>query len=186
MQQITISSATFKRLQSHAEPLVDTEETVINRALDALEQLPTQPVDVDDPTPVTELQFDPSQLPDMTHTKILDAAVAGTGGQKPHWNDLLKMMVRSAVANGRTFDEIRQLCSINMVSGQKGNQKYCYLSDIDISLRNQNANTACQALVTLAQNLGIALDIVFEWRDKEGAAYSRQRGRLRIPGSASA
>lgn len=185
MQQITISSATFKRLESCIKSFADTPETVINRALDALEQLPSQPVDVDDPTPVTELQFDPSQLPDMTHTKILDAAVAGTGGQKPHWNDLLKMMVRSAVANGRTFDEIRQLCSINMVSGQEGNQKYSYLPDIDISLRNQNANTACRTLVTLAQNLGIALDIVFEWPDKKGTAYSGQRGRLRIPGSAS-
>lgn len=56
MQQITISPATFKRLESHIKSFPDTPESVINRALDALDQLeppkasptpPTKKLDVD-------------------------------------------------------------------------------------------------------------------------------------------
>lgn len=37
MTDITIEHTTFERLQRHAQPLVDSSDAVINRALDALE-----------------------------------------------------------------------------------------------------------------------------------------------------
>ena len=38
MPEIMIEQSTFERLQRHATPLVDNTDTIINRALDALEQ----------------------------------------------------------------------------------------------------------------------------------------------------
>lgn len=192
MQQITISPATFKRLQSHAEPLVDTTESVINRALDALER--PEP-DVSD-EPGDERLIDPLKLPNMKRTKILVAAVDGNevGHSERYWNRVMKKMICLAVKHGRTLDEISLLCAQttvngqrqNIVNGQKQAENYAYLPDINVSLRNRSADGACRTIMNIAQNLGIALDIVFEWRDKQGAAYPGQRGRLRIPGSASA
>ncbi len=43
MPDISLSQAAFERLQRHAKPFVDTPETVILRALDALEQTTGQP-----------------------------------------------------------------------------------------------------------------------------------------------
>ena len=182
MPKIQISSETFERLQGHAQPLVDTTESVINRALDALEQIATPQTQV----PVTEKRIDPSQLPSMKHTKILDAAVARTAVEQPKWNNLLKMMVRSAVKRGMTCDDLYQLCSINMVIGQKRDEGYSYLPDIDISLQGQNANQACQTVVMIAQSLDIALDIGLVWRNKKDAVHPGQRGRIRTTGSAPA
>lgn len=190
MQQITISPATFKRLQSHAEPLVDTTESVINRALDALER--PEP-DVSD-EPDDEQLIDPLKLPTMKRTKILDATVAGAIVKKPSWKTLLEMMVRSAMKRDKTVDEIHGMCAQttvngqrqNIVNGQKQAKNYAYLPDINVSLRNRSADGACRTIMNIAQNLNIALDIVFEWQDKPDAAYPGERGRLRIPGYASA
>ena len=38
MPEIAIENSTFERLQRHARPLLDTPDTVVNRALDALEK----------------------------------------------------------------------------------------------------------------------------------------------------
>ena len=39
MRKVDITERTFERLQRHAVPLVDTADTVINRAFDALERI---------------------------------------------------------------------------------------------------------------------------------------------------
>src|SRR5690606_28390898 len=44
MPNISLSLSAFERLQRHAKPFVDTPESVILRALDALEQQTGQPV----------------------------------------------------------------------------------------------------------------------------------------------
>lgn len=183
MQQITISPATFKRLQSHAEPLVDTTESVINRALDALERPEKKlvsPAPDNTPTATVERLIDPLQIPDLLHTKILEATVDGTGEQPCTWKTLLEKMVLSAAEHGRTFEEIYAMCpSSTVFKGHKQCQRCKYLHNIDITVKRRSPGKACQAIVTIAQNLGIALDIGFRWPNG-------QRGRLRIPGYASA
>lgn len=185
MPDVSLQDPTFERLQRHAKPLVDTIDSVINRALDALEQS-ASPAAV---TPIDgnaqERRIDPRQLPRLTHTKVLDASIAGTLITRPNWNLLLDEMLRLAMKHVGTFDKLQKLCPVNMVSGRKEDEGYDYLSDIDISVQGQDSNGACRAVVTAAQALGIALEIGFMWRHKEGAAFPGERARIQIAGIGS-
>ena len=186
MHSLSISTTTFKRLERHAKAFVDTPDTVINRALAALDRLAGVPAPNNGYSTASERRIDPQQLPDLTHAKILDATVAGTAVPRPNWNLLLKKMVRLAIKRVGTLDELCRLCPINAVSGQKEDEGYSYLPDIDVSVQGQASNAACQAVVAIAQSFDIALDIGFLWRNKQGAAYPGERGRIRIPGANSA
>lgn len=182
MPDISVSQVAFERLQRHAKPFVDTPESVILRALDALEQHaehpPAQSTDESD-----ERQIDARALPSLTHTKLLDAAIDGERLAKPNWNSLLDEMLRRAMQRVGSFDELRRICPVNMVNGRKEGEGYGHLSEIDISVQGQDANGACRAILMAAQALGVSLDIGFMWRLKESAAYPGERGRIRVSGS---
>lgn len=183
MPQVTIEEATFERLQKHARPLVDTTDTVINAALDALEQQAGVPVLANKLSADSERRIDARHLPNLTHTKVLDAAIDGSVIARPNWNLLLDEMLRRAMERVGTFEKVSKLCPVNMVSGRKEDEGYCYLSDIDVSVQGQDSNAACRTVVTAAQGLGMALDIGFMWRPKEGAAHPGERARLLVAGS---
>ena len=185
MKNVSMEDPTFERLQSHAKPLVDTIDSVISRALDVLEQS-ASPAAV---TPIDgnaqERTIDPRRLPRLTHTKVLDASIAGTSITRPNWNRLVYEMLRLAMKRVGSFDELQKLCPVNMVRGRKEDEGYKYFSDIEMSVQGQEANGACRALVTLAEALGIALEIVFMWRQKEGADSPGARAHIRIADTAS-
>ena len=181
MPQITIQPLTFERLQRHAKPFVDTPETVINLALDALEQLEEPAVAVGGQNP-GERQIDPRILPNLTHTKVLDASIEGETITKPNWNLLLVQMLIRAMKQLSDFDKLHKLCPVNMVEGRKTDEGFGYLAEIDISVQGLDANTACRTVVGAAQGLGIALDIGFMWRPNENAAHPGERARLQITG----
>jgi hypothetical protein len=183
MPAITVLEQTFERLQRHAKPLVDTPDTVINQALDALEQRAMPPPPSNGDGMQTERRIDPRALPNLTHTKVLDASVEDMPVAKANWNLLLDEILRRAMKRVGTFDKLRQLCPVNIVKGRKEDEGYSYLSDIDISVQGQDANGACRAVVTAAQGLGLAIEIGFMWRHKESAAYPGERARLRIAGT---
>jgi len=180
MPQITIDESTFERLQVHAKPLVDTVDSVINRGLDALEALgsPPTPAAIE---PNTARKIDPRALPSLTHTKVLDAVIEGDSLAKTNWNAALDEMLRRTSKHIDSFELLRKTCPANMVQGRKEDDGYSYLPEIDISVQGQDSNAACRAIVALAQNLGIGVDITFMWRPKDKAAFPGERGRLYIP-----
>lgn len=186
MPEITIDQVTFERLQRHAKPLVDTPDTVIVRALDALDRLAGGEEPEQRGGPEAERRIDPRALPSLTHTKVLDAAVDGEPVSKPNWNLLLDEMLRRAKARVGSFEKLRQVCPVNMVKGRKEDEGYSYLADIGVSVQGQDANGACRAAVTAAQALGIGLEIGFMWRLKEAAAFPGERARIRVIGSPQA
>lgn len=186
MPEVTIQESTFTRLQRHAKPLVDTIDTVMNRALDALEQMAASPESGDGQGPQDERRIDHRALPNVKHTKVLDASIEGAQIAKPYWNVLRNEMLRRAMKRVHSFEKLRQVCPVNMVKGRKTDEGYDYLSDIDVSVQGQDANSACRAVVTAAQSLGIALDVGFMWYHKERAAHPGEFARLRIAGSTSA
>ena len=184
MPDVTIEQSTFERLQRHARPLVDTTDMVVNRALDALEEREPELASGVDRAD-SERQIDPRILPDLKHTKVLDAALAGERVIKPNWNLLLDKMLVRAMRRLSDFDKLYRLCPVNMVRGRKEDEGYGYLSEIDLSVQGLDANAACRALVTAAQGLGIGLEIGFMWRHREGAAHPGERARLIVPGPKS-
>jgi hypothetical protein len=70
-------------------------------------------------TATAALAIDPRTLPNLRHTKVLDAAVAGQPVPKANWNLLLEQMLRLAMKSAGSVEEIRQLCPVNMVKGRK-------------------------------------------------------------------
>lgn len=182
MTEITIQESTYERLQQHARPFIDTPETVIIRALDALDKIGSRPPQSGGRTQDSERRIDYRALPSLTHTKILDASIDGHPLVKANWNLLLDAMVRRAMKRTGSFEKLQRLCQVNMVRGRKEDEGYGYLADIDVSVQGQDANAACRAVITIAKGLGIPLDIGFMWRPKEGAAYPGEIARLTIPG----
>ena len=178
MPEVSIEPATFERLQRHARPLIDSVDVVVNRALDALEGRHALPSG--DMGPAVDHDVEPDRLPDLTHTKVLTARLAGEEVAKPNWNRLLHRVLLIAMREVGDVDELRRRCPANMVAGRKTDDGYHHLPEADISVQGLSANEACGALTLTARGLGIGVDIVFLWRVKEGAAYPGKRGRLNL------
>ena len=178
MPEVAIEQSTFERLQQHARPLVDTPDSVIVRALDALDQsVPTQERSVD------VMAFGPNMpLPDVKHTRISAASINGRSvTAKANWNNMLRLMLIRAKEHYGHFEELRRRCAVNIVPRMKGDDGYRHLPEAGISYQGVNANAAANAIVALAKDIGATLDVDFEWRDKEQAAHPGKRGRIHVP-----
>jgi len=182
MPDITIQQSTYERLERRAKAFVDTPDTVIMRALDALDEVEGEHAHPNGRAPEAERRIDPRALPNLTHTKVLDASIDGKAVAKPNWNLLQDEMLRCAMKRLGRFEELRRICPVNMVQGRKDDEGYGYLPDIDVSVQGQDANGACRAAVTAAQALGVALEIGFMWRLKEAAAHPGERARMVVAG----
>jgi len=187
MQKITIQiqQATFKRLQHHTQPLVDTPESVIIRALDALDLLEVKQVPDEQSTePEQLLDLSASDLLDLTHTKILDASIAGKPIAKRSWSFLRDEMLRHATKHASSFENLQRLFPVepvrelHLVKGRKEDEGFHYLPEIDISVQGQSANMAYRTIKTVAQELGIPLNIGIIWLHKEAVAYPGKRVRI--------
>ena len=186
MPTVVIEQHTFERLQRHAEPLVDTLDSVINLAVDALERGGLPPTDRASKRPSAMsddlLAFGPNDpLPDLKHTRMLNAVVAGRP-IRANWNNVLWHMLRLARDAGHSVDEIRRLCAVNIVAGEKEDEGYRHLAEAGISYQGLNANGAAAAVVALAKGVGLTLELDFEWRQKAQALHPGRRARLHLPG----
>lgn len=85
MPEIAVEQSTFERLQQHARPLVDTSDSVIVRALDALDQLGSP-----QERSMEAMTFGPSgPVPDVKHTRMLAASIDGRS-VRSNWNNVLR------------------------------------------------------------------------------------------------
>ena len=89
---------------------------------------------------------------------------------KPNWNGLLRQILVRAMKRLRIFEELQKRCPVTIIRGERGDAGYRYLRKADISVQASDTNRACRALVTVAQDLGMAIEIDFMWLQKEGAA----------------
>ena len=176
MIKVDIEQSTFERLQRHARPLVDTPDSVIVRALDALDQSePTQERSVE------AMTFGPSRpLPDVKHTRMLAASIDGRPVTS-NWNNVLRHMLIRAKEHYGDFEQLRRRCAVNIVPQAKDDDGYVHLPEAGLSYQGVNANAAANAMVALAKDIGVSLDVDFEWRDKEQAANPGHRGRIQVP-----
>lgn len=70
---------------------------------------------------------------------------------------------------------------MNIVPQAKDDDGYVHLPQAGLSYQGVNANVAANAMVALAKDIGVSLDVDFEWRDKEQAANPGRRARIQIP-----
>ena len=187
MRRVEINQSTFERLWKCAEPFVETLDSVINRAIDALEKANVSPADrTPERTTATSddaISLDANApLPDVKHTKVLRAVVGGRSVRRPNWNNVWRHVLRLAVDEDRSMDEIRYLCAVNLVAGEKEDEGYHYLAEMRMSYQGLNANAAAAAVVALAKGVGASLELEWIWRQKDQALHPGRRAQLRLPG----
>lgn len=177
-----LSAATIERLQKHAKPFVDTVDTVINRLLDAYERL--APALDDDSDVVTDGNIrdfsNQTPAPNLTHTKVLSVEFNRIKfpSTEATWNSLLNEAVRLAKKTAKSDDEFKRLVTVNWVKGRKEEGGYRYLADVNLSVQGQDANAAWRGALHIARQLGRQVEVIFTWRNKEGAAHPGQTGKL--------
>ena len=181
---IEIERATYERLFSHAVSFDDNPDSVLNRLLgpggqDGGES--TAPCE----RRKAERRIDPRALPDLAHTKVLEVVIDGRRVRKPSWNPAVRTLLGCAMKRvGRDFGRLQEACQgkVHMVESRRKDGGYHRVPGLDISAQGLRATEACDALVTMAQALGIAVDVGFMWRDKEEAAFPGERARLQMAG----
>ncbi|MCR9219323.1 MAG: hypothetical protein NXI21_03765 [Alphaproteobacteria bacterium] len=179
---MTLSEATWARLQAQAEPLVDTIETVINRALDALEAAgdPAAGPFAAGAAAQEPAVFDPDSPPDLTFTRLRSAVLNGEGVHPLQWNRLLRAAIAGGAAKGLGASRLRDLLPLNAQPGRHSAQGYKWVPEAELSFQGQDANGAWRGIRALARRLDLSVEVVFEWRDNAPAGRAGRIGRLRI------
>jgi hypothetical protein len=163
------SDATFERLKAHAEPLVDTLDSVINRALDALETMPGKAV----PAGGAARSLNPAAPPNLAHTTVRSIELCGRTlpPNETYWNTLLIATLREAAKLGLEPDSLKALLIANSVVGRKEDEGYRYFKDLGLSIQGQDSNAAWRATYHIARNLDLPLQVTFSWQNNSKAAF---------------
>lgn len=123
---------------------------------------------------------DPDNLPDLTHTRFQGAEVDGQHVPGPYWSELLDRLIERAMAQSMEISEIRRMSTINIVDGYRTGNGFRHLEVPDVSIQNQDSNSACRVIVALARRLDVTLEARFTWMEKEGSLHRGRMGRLTV------
>ena len=179
MPQIDVQNSTMERLKRLAEPFVDTPETVILKALAALESLTGEeesevlPSDVD-------ITIDPRNIPNLTHTKVLNAKLEGKTVQRPNWNSVLDLVLIRGRKNGLKAHEIQRITNVNVKEGSKVDEGYSYIESVNLSIQGQDSNAACRGILAMSRHLKMPVELEFMWRTKDGAAHPGKVASIKV------
>jgi hypothetical protein len=178
MPTMNVSDALFARAQSHAIPLVDTLEDVMNRAFDALEGK-AQPKAPSGAAAASGIHpYDPASPPNLTHSQPTSIKIDGEEVPKVqlYWNHLMLKMIDRAVAAGYKGQDLVQMMVVPAVTGIKTDHGYNSMPKAGVSVQGQDSNGAWKQIHNLAQELGTKLEIVFRWQNNPKAAHPGKMG----------
>lgn len=164
-----ISEETFERLKAYAEPLVDTLDSVIHRALDALDEASGRRPPGTEPSRIAN----PAAPPNLAHTTVRSIELCGRvlPPNETFWNTLLIAVLREAAKRGYPPESLKGLLIANSVVGRKEDEGYRYFKDLGLSIQGQDSNAAWRATYHLARALDLPLKVTFSWQDNPKAAY---------------
>jgi hypothetical protein len=179
---ISISDETFAKMQTLATPLVDTPDTLIDRALGALAEK-ENPTNRQSESSVRS--FNPGAPPSLAHTTPNAMTLCGTRFAKAEtsWNHLMVATIREAARRGKSPQELHLMLTVNSVLGRKQDSGYKFLPDVGISVQGQDANGAWRQTYEIASMMNLGVEVEFSWQNKPKAAMPNVRGRF-IVGSA--
>ncbi len=176
MPTLEISDATFKRLQTFATPLVDTNDTTLQRLFDLVEK-----------GGATLHQSRPSvadgaMTPNLTHTAVTSAVLNGKA-LAPwlcNWNALMLHTIRQAALHMPKGLKIADLIVVNHVVGEKTDDGYKHIPEAGLSVQGQNANKAWKATRYLAEQVGFKVVVNFRWSEHPAAERPGQTAHLTV------
>ena len=180
-QTVELSDKTFRRLQSLARPLIDDTNSVIDRLIESFEKMHNSTPTVLADAKSGIRKFDCADAPPLTHTKLLSASVDGVELDRPNWNELMRKLIEIAFRKLGNFEEVRRATGANIVKGQKFDEGYSPLSALDGSIQGVDSNGAWRISYAVAKRLSVPVEVMFEWRDKDAAAFPGKYGILSWP-----
>ncbi len=179
MPVITLSEATYRKLQSFAEPFVDTEESVILAALDALSFSRDQKTfKRSDDTETQIMAIDANSRVSLTHTRLRSAKVDGQPIYNPKWNSVMQQLLVIAVKRQMTFGELKDATNARLYEGVHTNDGFKYIPEAGLSVQGVNSQNAWDISLQLAQHLKIPIKVVFEWHNKPEAEHPGETREL--------
>jgi hypothetical protein len=123
--------------------------------------------------------FTHNSTPNMRHTKLVRAVFGDKELPNPKWNDLFRHAHEVAFeAAGRNFDKLRTITMANVLKGKKNDEGYSPVGNLGFSIQGVSANEALRITLGIARKLNVPLEVVFDWRDKEGAEFPGETGRI--------
>lgn len=177
---IPLSAPTIDRLKFHAEPLVDTWDTVVNRALDALDASQA-PKDGFSAPSLEVRSFNPAAPPNLSHTTVKSVTMNGKHfvPSETKWNMILIEAARMA-RKDMSADKVKDVMGVNCVVGKKEEHGYKFIDDIGISIQGQDANGAWKGIFNIVTAINASIDMTFSWQDNAKAAHPGTSGRFSI------
>lgn len=182
---IRISTETFSMLQKVAQPLVDTPDSAIRKALVAYLEMQSS-----DSTTGTSrnsvptlphahgvMTFDPDTPPDLTHASFKTGFVADRPVDK--WNRLLiEAHAKAFESVGKDIAALQRISEANIRQEETTEAGFKPVNDFGFSVQGVESNKAWSISRGLAKKFGFPISIEFRWQQKEGAAFPGQAGRI--------
>lgn len=163
----------------HAEPLVDSPGTVIDKLLDYYEKNTEQPSTVNRQNASGSLiKFDTEKSPDLTHTRVLAANIGGLELENPNWNRIVYAAHAQALKGAKNSILLAESSTANVAIGRKEDEGYRYLPELSLSIQGQDSNSAWESIVNLAKEFDFPIEVRFKWRDRKESAYPGEVGYM--------
>ncbi len=175
--KIEILDSDFPRLQSLAEPFVDTPASVITKLLDTYaSQVATLRSDDQSDRHGT---YAIDALPPLTHAKVMGGHFDGERPLKPNWDSFVRHSLIEVIKKSGSVDELRRLSGANVHDGRFEEHGYKYVPEHRFSFQGVSAEDAVKIVGRCARALGASFEIEFVWRDKPDAHRPGERGTIR-------
>lgn len=178
---VELSDSLTNRLHAVSRPFEDTPATAIERILSFYERehrRTNQSSAQIGPSRPGQRRFDPSNPPHLTHARLVAARLAGDALRKPKWNELVREVHRRAFLSLGDVNEVRRLSTANLFVGEKDDEGFRPLDTLGFSIQGVDSNDSWRISYDLARKLVIPIEVEFEWRHKDDAAYPGEAGIL--------
>ncbi|HEY3621654.1 MAG TPA: hypothetical protein VGL12_04510 [Roseiarcus sp.] len=182
--QINISQSLYDKIKGLAEPFVDSPESVITRCVEFYVSSNGAPKPATPPSGSNGILIFPGDAaPNLTFTRILSVKLDGDALNKSslYWNTLMYEVVARAASKLKSMEKLKQLILVNYVDGE-GSQKlgYRFIPGAGLSVQGQDANSAWKTIFHIAKSLGMTIDVVFMWENKDKALHPGKSGRMTL------
>lgn len=174
---VSLSDATFAKLQLIATPFIDTPESVVASLVDdELKRRGTGAVTSRDAGGAARL--DPDRHESLTHARLISASVDGHSLHRPKWNSLLDHIHVLGMKKLGSFAALKRASNARLKEGKYEEEGFHFLPDANISIQGVDANSAWDHSLGLARQLPVAIEAKLEWRDRDEAARPGQSAIL--------
>lgn len=179
---IEVSDGTFSRMQKLAVPLVDTADSLVEKALTALEGAHGGEDRAGALDTLSARPFNPAAPPNLAHTTPNEIILCGVRLSRTdtYWNNLMIATIREAKNRGLSATQLKDMLTIKSLVGPKEDSGYRYLWDVGLSVQGQDANSAWRQTYDIAARLGLDIEVVFTWQNDPRAAMPNVTGRFRV------